>query len=105
LRDHVVVEGEARDNLQVSNIIQTITAYLESVRVGQARSIRGRQTGGLAGALGALGAGAPGEGVPGAPTPGGVPPGIPGQPGQVAPGVEGAPPGAVSPEVSPPVEI
>jgi pilus assembly protein CpaC len=32
IRDHIVVEGEARDNYQVARIIQTIEAYLLSIR-------------------------------------------------------------------------
>jgi pilus assembly protein CpaC len=32
VRDHIVVEGEARDNFQVARIIQTIQAYLLSIR-------------------------------------------------------------------------
>ncbi len=32
IRDHIVVEGEARDNFQVARIIQTIQAYLLSIR-------------------------------------------------------------------------
>jgi pilus assembly protein CpaC len=32
IRDHIVVEGEARDNFQIARIIQTIQAYLLSIR-------------------------------------------------------------------------
>lgn len=60
LRDHVVVEGEARDMVQVNKIIETITAYLQSVMVGQARRIQASQ-GRLQGAAGAM--------IPGATTP------------------------------------
>lgn len=41
LRDHVVVEGEARDQNQLSMIIRTVEAYLRSVAVGQSRQVRG----------------------------------------------------------------
>ena len=40
LRDHIVVEGEARDNAQVARIIETVTSYLQSVQVGQQRQVR-----------------------------------------------------------------
>jgi len=36
LRENVIVEGQARDAPQVTNIIRMITAYLESVQTGQA---------------------------------------------------------------------
>ncbi len=39
LRDHIVVEGEARDNAQVARIIETVGSYLRSVQVGQQRVI------------------------------------------------------------------
>jgi pilus assembly protein CpaC len=32
IRDHIVVEGEARDNFQIARILQTIQAYLLSIR-------------------------------------------------------------------------
>jgi pilus assembly protein CpaC len=50
LRDHVVVEGQARDAAQVSRILQTIEAYLESVRVAQTGQVAA--TGGAAGPTG-----------------------------------------------------
>jgi pilus assembly protein CpaC len=56
LRDHIVVEGEARDPAQITRIIQTLTAYLISVAVGQARTVVGRQ----GAPLGAMGGPAPG---------------------------------------------
>jgi pilus assembly protein CpaC len=36
LREHIVVEGEARDTAQVARIMETIKAYLVSVQAGQA---------------------------------------------------------------------
>ena len=36
LRDHIVVEGEARDQAQIARIIETISAYLTSV-IAQSR--------------------------------------------------------------------
>jgi pilus assembly protein CpaC len=47
LRDHIVVEGEARDNAQVARIIETVGAYLQSVQVGQQRTVAGQQGRGL----------------------------------------------------------
>jgi pilus assembly protein CpaC len=41
LRDHVVVEGQARDTAQVARILETIRAYLESVYTTQLRQVRG----------------------------------------------------------------
>ena len=43
LRDHVVVEGEARDNAQVTRIIETVDSYLRSVQMGQQRQVQGQQ--------------------------------------------------------------
>jgi pilus assembly protein CpaC len=42
LRDHIVVEGEARDNAQVTRIIETVRSYLFSVQEGQKRIITGQ---------------------------------------------------------------
>jgi pilus assembly protein CpaC len=39
LRDHVIVEGQARDTAQSVRIIETIKAYLESIRISQATKI------------------------------------------------------------------
>jgi len=36
IRDHVVVEGQARDTMQVARILETIEAYLVSVQAAQA---------------------------------------------------------------------
>ncbi len=58
VRDHFVVEGEARDPAQIARIIQTITAYLASVFVQQGRTVTVAQTGQVLGALGGPGAGA-----------------------------------------------
>jgi pilus assembly protein CpaC len=41
IRDHVVVEGQARDTAQVDRILETIRAYLLSVQTSQARRITG----------------------------------------------------------------
>jgi pilus assembly protein CpaC len=43
LRDHIVVEGEARDNAQVTRIIETVSSYLLSVQEGQRRVVSGQQ--------------------------------------------------------------
>jgi pilus assembly protein CpaC len=43
LRDHVIVEGQARDSVQVNRIIEMISLYLTSVTVGQNRKIRQQQ--------------------------------------------------------------
>jgi pilus assembly protein CpaC len=71
LRDHVVVDGTARDTAQVAQILQTIRAYLISVQA-QARKITGQSA-----------AAAPGgarTAPPTRPAPGGTEPG-PGSPG------------------------
>ena len=41
LRDHIVVEGEARSTKQIASIIETIRAYLKSVQV--AKTVSGQQ--------------------------------------------------------------
>jgi pilus assembly protein CpaC len=65
LRDHVIVEGEARDVAQVNNIIATIQAYLRSVEVGQLRRVQAQQGGLLAGGmLGGAGIAQPGAAAP-----------------------------------------
>jgi pilus assembly protein CpaC len=51
LRDHVVVSGQARDTRQVSQIIDTITAYLTSIQNAQATKYRAAT--GLSGRTGA----------------------------------------------------
>ncbi|HKB06365.1 MAG TPA: pilus assembly protein N-terminal domain-containing protein, partial [Gemmataceae bacterium] len=45
VRDHVAVEGQARDTVQVNRILETVRAYLESVQTGQARRISGQREG------------------------------------------------------------
>lgn len=40
--DHIVVEGQARDTLQVQQIMETIEAWLESVQAAQSRRITGQ---------------------------------------------------------------
>lgn len=40
IRDHLVVEGMASDEIEREHIIETIRAYLESVRTSQSRRIR-----------------------------------------------------------------
>jgi pilus assembly protein CpaC len=41
IREHIVVEGQARDSAQVNRIIETIQAYLVSLQTGLARSVGG----------------------------------------------------------------
>jgi pilus assembly protein CpaC len=60
LREHVIVEGQARDARQIVQILQTIQLYLESVQV--ARRMQG------AGGRGPAGAGPPGT-MPAPPAP------------------------------------
>ena len=45
LRDHIVVEGEARDAVQVARIMETIQAYLVSVQAGQGRQVAAQRAG------------------------------------------------------------
>ena len=52
IRDHFVVEGEARDQAQIARIIQTISAYLVSVYIEQGRTVTVGQTRQVLGALG-----------------------------------------------------
>ncbi len=81
IRDHFVVEGEARDPAQIARIMQTITAYLASVFVEQGRTVTAAQTRQI---LGALGGQTPGVGAQAGPAGAmGVPPGmvLPLQPG------------------------
>jgi len=92
VRDHFVVEGEARDPAQIARIIQTITAYLTSVYIEQGRTVTVAQTRQVLGALGGqtpAGAQAAAAGALGAP-PGLV---LPMQPG--AAGAQGIAPGVV----------
>lgn len=48
LRDHVVVEGQARSTRQVAQILTTIETYLLSVQVGQLTKTKSRQRPGAA---------------------------------------------------------
>ncbi len=92
VRDHFVVEGEARDPAQIARIIETIRAYLNSVFLEQGRTVTAAQTRQV---LGALGGQAPGAGAQaGAAGAVGAPPGLvlPMQPG--AAGEQGVVPGA-----------
>jgi pilus assembly protein CpaC len=45
IRDHVVVEGQARDAAQVAKILETIQAYLLSVQTGQMKKVAAQQDG------------------------------------------------------------
>jgi pilus assembly protein CpaC len=103
-RDHVVVEGQARDTPQVARIIETVRAYIDSIYATELRKIR------ASGPLGVFPAGAVGPRGPGGvgPMPGageGAPPaGAPGVgvPGPGAGAGLGAP---VSPEAQAPATI
>jgi pilus assembly protein CpaC len=92
IRDHIVVEGQARDAVQVARIVDTIKAYLDSVYTTELRKIRQAQP------IGTLPPG-------GTPSPGALlpPPSLSSGPnqGQAA----GGPPSAVSPEQAPPALI
>jgi pilus assembly protein CpaC len=44
VRDHIVVEGQARDAGQVSRIMEVVTSYLRSVAISQDRKIQSQQT-------------------------------------------------------------
>jgi pilus assembly protein CpaC len=45
IRDHIVVEGEARDSAQVARIMETINNYLRSVAISQERKPQAQQGG------------------------------------------------------------
>jgi len=64
LRDHIVVEGEARDNAQIARIIETVGSYLRSVQVGQQRVITGQGGRGFVMPSGMGGGAAPGQANP-----------------------------------------
>ena len=108
IRDHFVVEGEARDPAQIFRIMQMITAYLQSTFIQQGRTVTVGQTrqvvGALGGAqgmggLGALGAAQVAGGGAGGQQPGvgpqqpGVGPQQPGEPDAQA-GIAAGQPGA-----------
>jgi pilus assembly protein CpaC len=44
VRDHVVVEGQARDSGQVNRIMEVVTSYLKSVAISQDRKIQSQPT-------------------------------------------------------------
>lgn len=88
MRDHVILEGEARDTTQVARILETVRAFLASVRATELRKIRAQRTG-----LPSLAAAAV---VP----PGAAPaPATPTEPGLARPGT------GVSPELVPLTEV
>jgi pilus assembly protein CpaC len=88
IRDHFVVEGEARDQAQITRIVQTISAYLTSIYIEQGRTVTVGQTREVMGALGGN--------IPGAQNLGGIAPGI----GLQLPGAPGAQ--VIAPAVQPP---
>ncbi|MCI0461904.1 MAG: pilus assembly protein N-terminal domain-containing protein [Gemmataceae bacterium] len=51
IRDHIVVEGQARDTAQIARILDTIRAYLVSVQSGQLRRISTPAAGGAGGGV------------------------------------------------------
>ena len=67
LRDHIVVEGEARDTAQVARIIETVSSYLLSVQEGQRRAITAAGGGRGLGAMLPMAAAAPRQVNPPAP--------------------------------------
>jgi pilus assembly protein CpaC len=79
IRDHIIVEGQARSAPQVARIIETIQAYLTSIEAQQARRITGQQ--------------ALGQPVVGPPAPG------------TKPGEPPGPPTVAGPEVAPQLNI
>jgi pilus assembly protein CpaC len=97
LRDHIVVEGEARDNAQVARIIETVTSYLQSVQVGQQRQVMGQQGRGFSLPT-PMGGGA----VPGQANPPGEP--TPVEPGAV-PGGGLLPSGIALPDMGGPIQV
>jgi pilus assembly protein CpaC len=102
LRDQIVVEGQARDTVQVGQILQSIRGYLLSIQAAQASIVSGQQA-----AAPAAGAPQPRPAPSGTPAPAGAPapgaaPAAPPAPGFVPvetplPGVVPWP-GAVFPE-------
>ena len=99
LRDHIVVEGEARDQAQIARIIQTLDAYLTSVIAQSSRVVGGRQGPGTGGPAGGQAPGAGGGQTP-------PPPPVPAQPGAEAPENQNPPAAATpSPELFPLTEV
>src|SRR5690606_37473579 len=99
LREHLVVEGQARDSRQIAQIIQLIGLYLESVQVS--RRAQGTSGAGGAGGLPAAGAVAGGA-IPADPATGELPPEeLPPSPaGEIGPALRV--PGDIGPDVSRP---
>ncbi len=94
IKDHMVVEGEARDTGEVARIIQTIRAYLLSVQATQTRKISGQSAVPPAAIPGRPIA--PGPAVAPAPSPVGPEP-IPAPAGPLPPGANALPePGQLS---------
>src|SRR5271166_4432260 len=99
LRDHIVVEGEARDPAQIARIIQTLEVYLTSVIAQSSRVVAGRQGPGTGGPAGGQAPGAGGGQTP-------PPPPVPAQPGAEAPENQNPPAAATpSPELFPLTEV
>jgi pilus assembly protein CpaC len=72
IREHIVVEGQARDAAQVGQIIRSIQAYLESLFNTQLTKTRGQAATNPT-VLGSVGSAPSGPGIPAPPTP--MPPG------------------------------
>ena len=81
IREHFVVEGEARDPFQVARIIDMIKVYLNSVFVQQGRTVTVAQSAQLVKALGGGGMGAVGAGAAAGGGAGGAGLALPGQAG------------------------
>jgi pilus assembly protein CpaC len=43
VRDHIIVEGQARDSVQVNRIMEVVNSYLRSVAISQDRKIQSQQ--------------------------------------------------------------
>lgn len=82
VRDHIVVEGQARSTAQIARIMETIEAYLVSLQSAQAKQLSGNQQGQPPGMPTRPGEGRPVE--PGKPGDGGKP-GDNGRPGELPP--------------------
>src|SRR5262249_13093048 len=98
LRDHIVLDGEARDPAQIARIYQTLSAYLASVFVQQGRTVTVGQTGQILQALGGGAAPLAAVGAGGLVGAGGAAPGAAAQPGgagaqgiPTTPGIPGLP--------------
>src|SRR5207249_4946055 len=74
VRDHIVVEGQARDAAQVARILETIRAYLASVRATEVSSAASQMAGSPpVGIVPPAGPAKPGAGTPPDKTPPGTP--------------------------------